>query len=58
MEINLELESFNKIYNVGEFVTGNIIISNNEKTLDFECINISLVVIKKYLIKYKRDPTQ
>lgn len=44
MEINLELDSFNKIYNAGEYVTGNIIISNNEKTFDFDSMSISLTV--------------
>jgi len=46
MEITLELDSFNKIYNVGDQITGNIVISNNEKTLDFDFINLTLTVIK------------
>lgn len=44
MEINLELESFNKQYNVGEVMTGNVVVSNNEKTYDFEYMSITLTV--------------
>ncbi len=45
MEINIELDSFNKIYNIGDYITGNISISNNEKTLDFDFMNLILTVI-------------
>ena len=44
MEINFDLDSFNKIYNVGEIITGNVVISNSEKTFDFENISITLTV--------------
>ena len=44
MEINLELDSFNKNYNAGELVTGNVVISNNEKTFDFDSMSITLTV--------------
>jgi len=42
MDINIELDSFNKNYNAGEFITGNVLITSNEKSFEFDQINISL----------------
>jgi hypothetical protein len=47
MDINIELDSFNKNYNAGEFITGNVLITPNEKFYEFDQINITLTVIKK-----------
>jgi hypothetical protein len=49
MDINIELDSFNKNYNAGEFITGNVLIIPNEKVYEFDQINISLTVSKIYI---------
>ena len=48
MDINIELDSFNKNYNAGEFITGNVLITPNDKSFEFDQIILSLTV--KFII--------
>jgi hypothetical protein len=45
MEIDIELDSFNKIYNVGDIITGGVYINCHEKQMDFSYIQLTLIVI-------------
>lgn len=44
MDINIELDSFNKNFNAGEYITGNVLITPNEKSIEFDQIFIALTV--------------
>lgn len=47
MEIEILLDKFNKIYNLGETITGTINLNNSEKNLDYKDINLILTVNEK-----------
>jgi hypothetical protein len=44
MEIDITLDSFNKTYNKGSNITGNIIISSSERLVEFSQLNLLLTV--------------
>lgn len=48
MEVVTQIDNFNKTYCVGEFITGNVIITSREKYTDMESLNISLRVRKSF----------
>lgn len=44
MEIDIQFDSFNKIYNKGTNITGSININSNERLVEFAAINLTLTV--------------
>ncbi len=44
MEIDINLDNFNKTYNKGSNISGNIVISSNERLLEFSQLNLLLTV--------------
>lgn len=44
MEIDIYLESFNKSYNAGEYVSGTVNIGCNDRHVEFYQMNINITV--------------
>jgi hypothetical protein len=44
MEIDINLDSFAKLYNEGDYITGTIIVSSNERLIEFNKIHLILTV--------------
>lgn len=50
MELEINLDSFNKIYNQGDDITGNICITTSDRVIEFSSIHLSLTVRKRKFI--------
>ena len=44
MEIDINLDSFAKLYNEGDTITGTIVIKSSERLVEFTKINLTLTV--------------
>jgi hypothetical protein len=45
MDIEIKLDSFNKTYNAGDYISGIINISSTERLIEFNSINMNLMVL-------------
>jgi hypothetical protein len=50
MELNINLDSFAKLYNEGDFITGTITAVSNERLVEFSKLNLILIVKNKIKI--------
>jgi hypothetical protein len=44
MDIDINLDSFAKLYNEGDNITGTIVVTSNERLVEFSKINLILTV--------------